>query len=195
VTAPENMLPYDGIALYYGAVMDARKADRYFEELINNVSWQSDEVVIYGRRHILKRQTAWYGDKDFEYKYSGTKRTALQWTATLTELKSLAEKISGETYNSCLLNLYHDGADGMSWHADDEKMLKKEGAIASMSFGAERKFSFKHRQSKETRSVLLAHGSLMVMRGEIQRHWLHALPKSLKVKTPRINLTFRTIIE
>jgi len=189
-----QVIPFDGAATYYGAVLDSANADKYFEKLFHDVSWQQDEVLIYGKRYVTKRKTAWYGDNGLSYKYSGTSRVALPWTLELQELKSLVEKITDETYNSCLLNLYHDGTEGMSWHRDDEKMLKKDGAIASMSFGEDRKFSFKHRQTKETHSIVLGHGSLLVMKGEIQQHWMHALPKSTKIKTPRINLTFRTII-
>jgi alkylated DNA repair dioxygenase AlkB len=112
----------------------------------------------------------------------------------LQALKSLAEKHSGETYNSCLLNLYHDGSEGMAWHSDGEKDLQKNGAIGSLSFGAERKFCFKHKQSGEKIDVFLEAGSLLVMKGETQTHWLHRLPPTTKVHQPRINLTFRTIV-
>jgi alkylated DNA repair dioxygenase AlkB len=112
----------------------------------------------------------------------------------LLELKSLAEATTGETYNSCLLNLYHDGNEGMGWHSDAEKDLKKNGAIASMSFGAERKFAFKNKESKETISMMLQNGSLLVMKDETQTHWLHRLPPTRLVIKARVNLTFRTII-
>jgi alkylated DNA repair dioxygenase AlkB len=191
----ENLLPYDGTANYFGPVIATNDADDYFQKLINLIPWQQDEVVIYGKRYITRRKTAWYGDKDFDYTYSGTSRSASRWAPELKELKNLVERISDATYNSCLLNLYHDGSDGMSWHSDDEKMLQKNAPIASMSFGAARKFSFKHKQTKETRSIMLEHGSLLVMKDEIQQHWLHALPKSTKVKSARINLTFRTSAE
>ncbi len=188
-----NLLPYDGCAIYYGKIMDAALADDYFQILTDGIVWQHDEVIIYGKRHITKRETALYGDNGLYYKYSGVLRAAIPWTETLRKLKLMAEKTTGETYNSCLLNLYHDGTEGMSWHSDDEKTLKRNGAIASMSFGAERKFSFKHKETAETRSIILEHGSMLVMKGDIQQHWRHAMPKSAKVETPRVNLTFRTI--
>lgn len=188
------LLPYDGTVTYFGPILDEHQADDYFEKLIGLILWQRDEVTIYGKKYLTARKTAWYGEPGLDYTYSGHKRTPLPWTPDLLTLKSLVESLSGETYNSCLLNLYHDGSEGMSWHTDDEKMLKKNGAIASLSLGAERKFSFKHKQTKETVSLLLEHGSLLVMKGSTQQHWRHALPKSLKIKSPRVNLTFRTIV-
>jgi len=112
----------------------------------------------------------------------------------LKKLKEIVESKSAETYNSCLLNLYHDGSEGMAYHSDGEKDLKKNGAIASISLGAERKFSFKHKDTKETISLILQHGSLLVMKGETQANWLHRLPTTKKSNTPRVNLTFRTIV-
>jgi len=117
------------------------------------------------------------------------------WTPELLELKAIAEQRTGETYNSCLLNLYHTGEEGMAWHSDGEKDLKKDGAIASLSFGAERKFAFKHKRTGETVSIVLEHGSLLVMKGTTQTHWLHRLPPTKKIHSPRVNLTFRTIID
>jgi len=116
-------------------------------------------------------------------------------TKELLALKELVETKSGETYNSCLLNLYHSGDEGMSWHSDGEKDLKKHGAIASMSFGADRKFAFKHKETKETVSQVLEKGSLLIMKGTTQENWLHRLPPTKKVKSPRINLTFRSIVK
>src|SRR6478672_2157264 len=104
---PENLLPNDGTAMYFGKIIDKTKADEYFEVLINTIPWQQDEVIIYGKRHVTKRKTAWFGDNSLAYKYSGTTRTALPWTTELKSLKLLVEKITGETFNSCLLNLYH----------------------------------------------------------------------------------------
>jgi len=119
-----------------------------------------------------------------------TKR-ALVWTEDLVALKTITEKHTGVKYNSCLLNLYHSGEEGMAYHSDDEKMLEKNGSIASLSFGAERKFLFKHKETKETISLFLADGSLLEMKGQTQTNWLHRLPPTKKVHSPRINLTFR----
>ena len=189
-----NLLPKDGEVQYYGRVIPTEKANQYIDVLHNGIEWKNDEVVIYGKRIVTKRKVAWYGDKAFEYKYSNISRTALPWTRELFELKTIVETISNESYNSCLLNLYHDGYEGMGWHSDDEKDMKKDGAIASLSLGADRKFAFKHKQDKQSVYMLLEHGSLLLMKGEVQSHWLHSLPKTSKVLKPRINLTFRTIV-
>ncbi len=186
-----NVLPYDGTVNYYGPViMDVLP---FYESLYQEINWQHDQAKIFGKLIITKRKVAWYGDERFEYSYSGIQKIALPWTPTLLTLKKIVEEVSRETYNSCLLNLYHDGNEGMSWHSDAEKDLKKHGAIASLSFGAERKFSFKHKKNKLKIDVILENGSLLVMKDEIQEHWLHSLPPSKKITTPRINLTFRTI--
>ena len=189
-----NLLPRDGTVLYYGKIMDYSKAEFYYNRLLENIEWKNDEAVIFGKLIITKRKVAWYGDKNFKYSYSNVTKEALSWTTEMLELKSLTEQITGETYNSCLLNLYHDGNEGMAWHSDGEKDLKQNGAIASLSFGAQRKFAFKHKTTKETVSLMLEQGSLLVMKDETQTHWLHRLPPSKKIIKPRINLTFRSIV-
>ncbi len=190
---PENLLPMDGQVNYHGALLSLADADSYFKRLLNSIEWKNDEVVIAGKHIITKRKVAWYADRAFEYTYSGTTKRARPWTDELQELKKLIEKTTHESFNSCLLNLYHDGSEGMAWHSDDEKDLKKNGAIASLSLGAERKFSLKHKITKETVSIHLEHGSLLVMQGTTQTHWMHSLPPTKKIHTQRINLTFRCI--
>lgn len=189
-----NLLPQNGVVNYYGKIMSEAEANAYFDNLLSNVEWRNDEAVIYGKHYVTKRKVAWYGDKPFSYSYSNTTKEALPWTEDLQTLKTLAEKLSGETFNSCLLNLYHSGEEGMAWHSDGEKTLKKHGAIASFSFGAERKFAFKHKETAQIVSLILQHGSLLMMKGTTQDYWLHRLPPTTKVKRPRINLTFRTIV-
>ncbi len=191
----KNLLPFDGTVNYYGTVMSKVKADHYFDVLLNSIEWKNDEAVIFGKRIVTSRKVAWYAEKNFSYTYSGATKQALPWTKELLELKTITERITGETYNSCLLNLYHTGDEGMAWHSDGETMLKKNGAIASFSFGAERKFAFKHKQTKDVVSLILEHGSVLVMKDETQTNWLHRLPPTTKIKRPRINLTFRTIVE
>lgn len=191
----KNLLPKDGIVNYYGKLMPIEKSNNYYNLLLENIEWKNDVAIIFGKRIETKRKVAWHGEKPFEYTYSNNTKLALPWTKELLELKHLIEVKTGETFNSCLLNLYHNGSEGMAWHSDGEKDLKKNGAIGSMSFGAERKFAFKHKQTKEKVDVFLEHGSLLVMKGTCQKNWLHRLPPTKKVSTPRINLTFRTIIE
>ena len=191
---PRNLLPKEGEVLYYGVIMSTQAADHYFDNLMKTIQWQHDEAIVMGKKIITKRKVAWYGEKAYSYTYSNTTKTALPWTADLLELKTLVEQTTGETFNSCLLNLYHDGSEAMSWHSDAEKDLKKDGAIGSISLGAQRKFAFKHRQSKETITQVLEHGSLLVMKGKTQSHWLHRLPPTKTIDHPRINLTFRTIV-
>ena len=163
------------------------------ETLMTDIEWKHDEAVIFGRHIITKRKIAWYGDGNYGYKYSGIIRQALPWTTELLELKQLTEALTHVAYNSCLLNLYHDGEEGMAWHSDDEKELAPGGAIASLSFGAERRFLFRHKGTKQLIELSLAAGSLLVMRGTTQDKWVHSLPKMKRVTKPRINLTFRTM--
>jgi alkylated DNA repair dioxygenase AlkB len=151
--------------------------------------------MMYGKLLTTNRKVAWYGEHPFEYSYSNTTKLALPFTSELLELKQLSERITNETYNSCLANLYHDGEEGMAWHSDGETDLKKHGAIASMSLGAERKFAFKHKHTKEKIEMILPHGSLLVMKGITQDYWWHRLPPTKKIHTSRVNLTFRTIVE
>lgn len=190
-----NLLPKDGEVNYYGKILSKEKSDYYYEELLNEIEWKNDKAIIFGKEIITKRKVAWYGDSPFEYTYSNISKYALSWTKELLELKQIVEQETGETFNSCLLNLYHNGEEGMAWHSDGETDLKKDGAIASVSFGAERKFAFKHKQTKEKVELLLEHGSLLIMKGKTQTYWLHRLPPAKKVNSPRINLTFRTIVE
>jgi len=190
-TAEENLLPYDGMVNYYGIVMSAGEAGRFTEYLLHQIPWENDQAMIFGKLLVTKRKVAWYGDESFDYTYSNRTKRALPWTKELLALKALVEEKSGEQYNSCLLNLYHNGSEGMAWHSDGEKDLMENAAIGSLSFGAERKFSFKHRTTKETVNIILEQGSLLVMKDTTQKHWLHRLPPTKKVHTPRINLTFR----
>ncbi|WP_394758845.1 alpha-ketoglutarate-dependent dioxygenase AlkB family protein [Flavobacterium sp.] len=189
----KNILPNDGTVNYYGKLLSNKDANQYFDSLMNTIDWKNDQAIIYGKIIITKRKVAWYGDANFEYTYSKTTKRALPWTKELLELKSIVEEKTGEKFNSCLLNLYHNGDEGMAWHSDAEKDLKKNGAIGSLSFGAERKFAFKHKETKETVSLILEHGSLLVMKGTTQTNWFHRLPPTKLITKPRINLTFRFI--
>lgn len=189
-----NLLPVDGEVRYYGPVMSYKDAEKYFQLLLSGIAWEHDQAIIFGKVITTKRKIAWYGDTDFSYTYSKITKTALPWTPELLSLKKLVETKLNTTFNSCLLNLYHDGSEGMAWHSDAEKTLGKEPRIASLSFGAERRFSFKHKETKQTVSLTLEKGSLLLMAGECQQHWLHRLPPTKKAFKERVNLTFRNIV-
>jgi alkylated DNA repair dioxygenase AlkB len=193
-----NLLPLDGKLFYFSNCFSKIESDFNFNQLLNEIPWQHDEVMMFGKKIITKRMTAWYGDEGCSYVYSNIKRNPLPWTNLLLEIKKSVEEKAKTQFNSCLLNLYHDGSESMAYHSDDEPMLAKNGAIASVSFGAERRFLFRHNRYKENQipvvELILNHGSLLLMQGEIQNNWKHALPASAKIKSPRINLTFRTIV-
>jgi alkylated DNA repair dioxygenase AlkB len=191
-----NLLPFDGIANYYGPILASCEAQDYFEALLTTVPWRNDEAVICGKRIITARKVAWYGDSSFSYTYSGTTKIALPWTKELRTLKSRVEEKVGCLFNSCLCNLYHDGSEGMGWHSDDEKALGQNTSIGSLSLGAERKFSLRHKRKGDSPSISiqLENGSLLVMKGTTQTFWQHSVPKTAKIAKPRINLTFRTIV-
>ena len=191
----KNILSKDGTVNYYGKIFSLPDANQYLNNLLNGIEWKNDEAFILGKLIITKRKVAWYADTDFEYTYSNITKRAIPFTKELLQLKSIIELKTGEQFNSCLLNLYHTGDEGMAWHSDAEKDLKKNGAIGSLSFGAERKFFFKHKETKETVSVILEHGSLLVMKDATQTNWLHRLPPTKKTTKPRVNLTFRTIVK
>lgn len=194
IDSTRNWLPQDGMVNYYGKLFNQKEADYYYDRLLTTIDWKNDEAIIFGKRIVTKRKVAWYGDKSFAYTYSNTTKHALPWTKELLRLKGIIECKTGELFNSCLLNLYHSGEEGMAWHSDEEIDLKKDGAIGSVSFGAERKFALKHKKTKEKVEIILEHGSLLVMKGTTQTFWLHRLPPSKKITTSRVNLTFRTII-
>jgi alkylated DNA repair dioxygenase AlkB len=191
----KNLLPQDGTVNYYGKLLSHEQAEHYFQRLYHHINWQNDKARIFGKTIVTRRKVAWYADKPFEYTYSNLTKRALPWTDELISLKENIELATGENFNSCLLNLYHDGNEAMGWHSDAEKDLKKNAAIASLSLGAERKFSFKHKDNSQKVEIRLEHGSLLVMKDETQIHWLHRLPPTKKVTSPRINLTFRTIVD
>lgn len=192
-TPHNNLLPINGRAIYFGPIFSKPDSDRYYDTLWNTIAWRNDEANMFGRHIVTKRKVAWYGDSGFHYTYSNATKLALPWTTALRELKLACEHKTGATYNSCLLNLYHTGREGMAWHSDDEKMLAKNSSIASLTLGAERKFAFRHKKEDLQVSLVLEHGSLLEMAGTTQTFWLHRLPPTTKVTRPRINLTFRTM--
>jgi len=189
-----HLLPRDGVVEYRPSLFGCAESEELFGALLTTIPWQHDEVILFGQKRVLSRKVAWHGDGNFSYSYSGTSKTASPWSPALLLIKERVEQQCAHRFNSCLLNFYHDGSEGMGWHSDDEKTLGRNPVIASVSFGAERIFKLKHRESKEVVSVLLENGSLLVMKGETQHHWLHTMPKTKKITTPRINLTFRMFL-
>lgn len=193
-----ELLPHDGSARLLGRCIPADEADEMFRRLLDEVPWQSHDLVLFGRKMTEPRLSAWIGDEGVSYTYSGVARTPTPWTPTLDALRRLCESrldalFPGVRFNSVLANLYRSGDDSMGWHSDDEPELGPTPIIASLSFGNERRFDFRHRVSGETASVLLPHGSLLVMSGETQTHWKHRIARTKSSKAPRINLTFRFV--
>jgi alkylated DNA repair dioxygenase AlkB len=191
---PIDVISFEGNSRYFGPIISTTSANSYFQKLLSTIVWKNDELIIYGKRFVTSRKMAWHGDTNTSYKYSGIDHIPLPFTKELFEIKLLIETLSGATYNSCLLNLYHNGSEGMGWHRDNEKEIKAGSTIASLSLGAERIFRFKNIHTKQTKEICLQNGSLLTMEGPIQQHWMHCLPKTKKVSEPRINLTFRQVI-
>ncbi|WP_291334021.1 alpha-ketoglutarate-dependent dioxygenase AlkB family protein [Acinetobacter sp. UBA801] len=187
----DNILPYDGIVQDYGLVLNVEHSARYLQYFLQHLVWQADEGMLFGQYYRTQRQVAWYGDEQYQYRYSGALKQAHVWLPALWRLKQQVEQWVGHPFNSCLANLYQDGTQGLGWHSDDEPNLGKNVVIASLSFGVTRKFSFKHKHTAYKVDLLLQSGQLLVMRGQTQQHWKHALMKSNKILQPRINLTFR----
>jgi alkylated DNA repair dioxygenase AlkB len=179
---------------YWADFLDELEATELMEVLRREVPWKHEEIVMFGRRVRTEREVAWYGDAGVEYRYSGVTKVGLPWNAGLKALRARLEERTGVRFNSCLLNWYADGGQGMGWHRDDEKSLGQNPVIASLSFGAERRFCFQNGQGDLKVEMTLGHGSLLWMAGETQHHWKHALPKMRRVTGPRLNLTFRQVL-
>ncbi len=184
----------EGQAIYFGKIISEEQINVFFEELINKIDWKNEVVVMFGNEITTKRKVAFYSDPNIQYRYSQRTKKGLEWISILLQIKSIVESYTQTQYNACLLNLYHNGNEAMGWHSDNEVEIMPNSSIASISLGAERKFSFKNKTTKETNTILLENGSLLEMKGELQNHWLHSLPKSTKIIMPRINLTFRQMI-
>ncbi|WP_276499548.1 alpha-ketoglutarate-dependent dioxygenase AlkB family protein [Pontibacter litorisediminis] len=192
---PLQPLPLPDAEVYFApAFIPAPQSELYFEQLLEEVSWQQESIRMFGRQLPMPRLTAWCGDKG--YTYSGLHNKPQPWLPVLLELKHKVEQASGRQYNSVLLNLYRSGQDSMGWHADNEPELGQQPSIASLSFGGERRFAFKHRTRQDLKPVplVLTAGSLLLMQGPTQHHWLHHVPKTTKAVQPRINLTFRCVV-
>lgn len=182
-----------GHLVYISNFLTAEEAAFYYDHFLNNIKWQSDVIKFFGKVHVIPRLQAWYGDKGAKYSYSNIDLEPLPWTKDLLALKQAMRSHSSENFNSVLLNLYRTGKDSNGWHSDDEKELGVEPEIASITLGQERIFHLKHKKLPLKKSLLLKHGSLLIMKGETQRNWKHQIPKTAKAVAPRINLTFRRI--
>ncbi|MDB4431546.1 alpha-ketoglutarate-dependent dioxygenase AlkB [Pseudomonadales bacterium] len=179
---------------FFEQFYSSARAQDLFDLLLKELQWQQESLQIYGKRHRVPRLSALYGASNVQYTYSGIVHTALPWTSALLEIKNDLEQATQAKFNSVLANLYRNGRDSNGWHADDEPELGSQPIIASVSLGATRDFQFKHRQlAQHSYTQELSSGSLLVMGGAMQAHWLHQLPKRLRVQDPRINLTFRYI--
>jgi alkylated DNA repair dioxygenase AlkB len=184
----------DAEVIYYPHFFDKEEADSIYAELINEIPWQQDEITVYGKKHLQPRLTALYGNEGKPYSYSNIKMQPHPWNLLLQKIKSKVESVSDVNFTTVLLNYYRDGKDSNGWHADNEKELGTNPIIASISFGAERTFQLKHNSNKDLKkSIVLEHGSLLLMKGTTQHFWKHQIPKTAKPVGPRINLTFRVI--
>jgi alkylated DNA repair dioxygenase AlkB len=182
----------EGAVWYMPEIFSETECERLFELLYTGTEWAPDRIKIYGRDIVTKRKVAWYGDIPFEYRYSGYSRFALSWTKEILEIKERVELLCGTPFNSCLLNLYHDGTEGMGWHSDDEVSLDSDAPIASISFGENRRFLFRLKTDySQKKEILLQNGSLLLMDADSQKYWQHSLPVFRRCKGCRINLTFR----
>ena len=185
----------DGEILFIRNFLSPADAKKYYDAIYKTINWKQEQISFYGKTHPVPRKTAWHGNEGLNYSYSGIKCFPEKWTKELLYIKTEIEKfIPAEDFTSVLLNLYNNGNDKMGWHADDEKELGANPTIASVSLGETRRFDIKHKQNKDLHFKFeLTSGSLLIMRGALQHHWLHQIPAQKKVKNTRINLTFRTI--
>lgn len=188
-----NLVPFDGELYLIKQFYNLPESDLLFAQLQADLAWQEEAIFIYGRWVKAPRLMGWYGDSDSWYCYSGVNHQPMLWTSALQAIRKKVERQCQCSFNSVLANLYRDGNDSMGCHADDEKELGQNPVIASLSLGDERLFKLHHKKCKEKLDIVLGHGDLLVMAGTLQHHWMHAVPKTKKLKTPRINLTFRRI--
>ena len=191
----KNLAPFDGELYLIKQFFRPPESDQLFEALKTGLAWQEEDIFIFGKWVKVPRLMCWYGDPDAHYCYSGVNHQPKSWTSELLSVRAKVEQQCQCTFNSVLANLYRDGRDSMGCHADDEKELGLNPVIASLSLGDERLFKLHHKKRKETLNINLGHGDLLVMAGSLQHHWLHSVPKTKIIKTPRINLTFRKILE
>lgn len=190
-----SLTPRDGEAHYFPVFIPRAEADALFDELVARIAWQTEELSLYGKRILVPRRVAWYGDRGAVYRYSGVRHEPIPWLPQLLDLRERVASATQHLFNSVLANYYRDGNDSMGWHADKELELGVNPVIASLSFGAARSFKLQHNKSKQVVDIVLEHGSLLLMSGSLQHHWRHCLPKTRQPASGRVNLTFRRIIQ
>jgi alkylated DNA repair dioxygenase AlkB len=190
----KNLLPVDGEVHYFSDLFSREESASFLSTLLREIEWKQEPIVMFGKKMMQPRLTAWYGDAGKTYRYSGITMQPKPWTPSLLEIKHRIESKAGVTFNSALANQYRDENDSMGWHRDDEKELGKNPVIGSVNFGASREFRLRHREKKDLSVALtLESGSFLLMGGETQHHWLHSVPKCRTSRAARINLTFRII--
>lgn len=185
----------DGELYYRPLFIPQDEADRLYDYFVKNINWKGGTIQIFGKIHDIPRKQAYFADQGLDYGYSGKRLNTQDWDEEVLKLKEQLNTSFNIELNACLLNLYRDGKDSNGWHADDEAELGKNPVIASISLGEERDFLIKHKETGDSKKLLLEHGSLLIMGGAMQHHWKHALPKRKKVVNPRVNLTFRRVYE
>jgi alkylated DNA repair dioxygenase AlkB len=194
---PEHGSPIkisNGEYVYFPNFFDKKSSDSYLDTFLDEVPWKQEEMNMYGKVIPFPRLTAWYGEVNKAYSFSGITLQPLPWTKEILEIKERIQPRCRVNFNSVLLNRYRNGNDSISWHTDAEKELGLNPLIASVNFGAERKFQLRHKKTNEKIELLLKHGSLLIMKGELQHYWQHQIPKTKKAVGERVNLTFRVIL-
>lgn len=182
-----------GELIYYPNFFTRSESDRFFSSLRSKIEWAQESMILYGKKINFPRLTAWYGDNDRPYSFSGITLQPKGWLPELISIKDKIQITAGTEFNSVLLNLYRNGNDSISWHTDAEPELGINPIICSVNFGQARLFQLRHRDTKEKIEIELVHGSVLLMKGELQHHWQHQVPKTSKPMKERINLTFRFI--
>ena len=194
-TIVNQLLPFDGTATLFNDFLDTQFAMRAFNQIRNESEWEQPEITIFGNTVLEPRLSTWHNELGEGYKYSGVMRRAQPFSKMLSEIRERCAEITSTPFNSALVNFYRNGQDGVGWHSDNEACNGPEPTIASVSLGATRRFDLRHRKTGETIKIDLESGSLLVMAGKSQQYWVHQVAKTKRVHEPRINLTFRRVIE
>jgi alkylated DNA repair dioxygenase AlkB len=191
----QQFLPFDGTATLFKDFLSADFAAQAFNQIKTENDWEQPEITIFGNTVLEPRLSTWHNELGEGYKYSGVMRRAQPFSEILTDIRNRCGEITNTPFNSALVNFYRNGQDGVGWHSDNEACNGPEPTIASVSLGATRRFDMRHRKTGETIKIQLESGSLLVMAGKSQQYWVHQVAKTKRVHEPRINLTFRCVIE